>query len=266
MSASRRTVLSERDLAVLRLLLRFRLLTTTQLQRLLMTDGSVLTRARRMRSVLQRLRRLSVISQLDRHIGGIRAGSEGTVYRLTGRGLAVLARRDGVERRRIGGEPGERFVRHVLAVSELYIRLDEHVRETADELVAFDAEPLSWRSYTSPYGGITTLRPDAFVRTASGDFEHASFVEVDLSTESLTTVARKCHSYIAYWRSGNEQHHLGTFPRVVWATISSARAQRIAATIGRLAPEAQQLFAVTTLETAGAVFLGQMSAAEGGRP
>jgi hypothetical protein len=266
MSAPRRPALSDRDIAVLRLLLRFRLMTTTQLQRLIMTEGSPLTQARRMRSTLQRLGRVGVISQLDRHVGGIRAGSEGTVNRLTGRGLGILARLDGVERRRIGGEPGERFVRHVLAVSELYVRLSEHVRTTTDELLVFDAEPLAWRSFTGSYGGVTTIRPDAFVRTASGDAEHISFVEVDLATESQSTVARKCHAYLSYWRSGSEQRRLGTFPRVVWATLSAVHAQRIAATIERLTPEARQLFVVTTATTAPAVLLGQPSAMPGGRP
>jgi len=266
MSAPRRMALSERDVAVLRLLLRFRLMTTTQLQRVVMTEGSVLTQARRMRSTVQRLRRIGVISQLDRHVGGIRAGSEGTINRLTGRGLGVLARLDGVERRRISGEPGERFVRHVLAVSELYVLLTEHIRDTPDELLIFDAEPWAWRSYTSPYGGVSTLRPDAFVRTASGDAEHVSFIELDLATESLNTVSRKCHAYISYWRSGNEQRRLGTFPRVVWVTVSTARAQRIATTIGRLAAESRQLFAVTTIEHGPTALLGRPSAAEGGRP
>jgi Replication-relaxation len=265
-SAPRRLTLSERDVAVLRSLLRFRLMTTTQLQRVVMTEGSTLTQARRMRSTLQRLCRAGVISQLDRHVGGIRAGSEGTVNRLTGRGLGVLARLDGVERRRIGGQPGERFVRHVLAVSELYVRLSEHVRNTSEELLAFDAEPLSWRSFTGAYGGVTAIRPDAFVRTASGDAEHISFVEVDLATESLSTVARKCHAYITYWRSGDEQRRLGTFPRVVWATVSAAHAQRIATTIGRLTPEAQQLFVVTTAAMAHAALLGRVSPMPGGQP
>lgn len=263
MSASRRAAPSDRDIAVLRLLLRFRLMTTTQLQRLIMTEGSPATRARRMRSVLQRLRQSGVIGQLDRHIGGIRAGSDGTVYRLTGRGLAVLNRVDGSERRRVGGEPGERYVRHVLAVSDLYVRLNEHTRSHADDLIAFDAEPACWRTYPAPHGGTVTLRPDAFVRAASGDFEHASFVEVDLATESLTTISRKCRAYVAYWQSGVEHRRLGTFPRVVWLVPDERREQQVAAVIARMPTTHRPLFAVTTPERAVAVLLGQIETAGG---
>ncbi len=265
MSTSRRTALSERDVEVLRLLLRFRLMTTSQLQRLVMTEGSAYTRARRMRSVLQRLRERGVITQLDRRIGGIRAGSEGTVYRLSGRGLGELQRRDGTERRRIGGEPGERFVRHVLAVSELYVDLREQTRNGNDELLAFEAEPTSWRTYTSSHAGRVTLRPDAFARTADGDYEHASFVEVDLATESLATIGRKCRAYVAYWQSGVEQRRLGIFPRVVLVVPHHRRRSKLAAVIDRLPSEQRPIFAVTTPEQASAVLLGHLPEVGGGQ-
>ncbi len=231
-----------------------------------MTDGSVATRARRMRSVLQRLTRDQVVARLDRHIGGIRAGSDGTVYRLTGRGISVLNRIDGTERRRISNEPGERYVRHVLAVSEQYVRLTEQTRNTTDELLAFDAEPACWRSYAAPHGGIATLRPDAFARTASGDYEHASFIEVDLSTESLTTVGSKCRSYIAYRHSGQEQRLLGTFPRVVWVVPNIRRAKGISQVIARLPDDARELFTVGTSEQATTVLLGQPPGVLGASP
>ncbi|WP_396910324.1 replication-relaxation family protein [Mycolicibacterium sp.] len=264
MSASRRPALSERDLTVLRLLLRFRLLTTRQLQRLVMTDGSPVTRDRRMRAVLQRLRRIGVVRPLERHIGGIRAGSEGTVYRLTTAGMRALNHSDGTQRRRIGGEPGERYVRHILAVSELYVQLTEHTRESADEVLAFDAEPTSWRSYASAYGGTLTLRPDAFVRCASGDYEQASFVEVDLATESPATVGRKCRAYSTYARSGTEQRRIGTFPRVVWVVPHERRRHQVAAVISRLAPEDQPLYLATTTDEAVAALLGQLPDSAGG--
>ena len=264
MSASRRASLSERDVTVLRLLLRFRLLTTIQLQRLVMTEGSPTTRARRMRSVLQRLRRIGVVQQLNRHIGGIRAGSEGTVYRLTGRGIGALNRLDGIERRRIGGEPGERYVRHVLTVSELNVTLVEQTRDSTDELLVFEAEPVSWRSYTGPYGGVVTVRPDAFVRTARRDYEHTSFVEVDLATESVATVGRKCRAYVAYWQSGTEQRQLGTFPRVVWVVPDERRQRQVMTAVQRLPLEHRHLFAVTTFDHANRVLFGDFTPEEGG--
>lgn len=157
-------------------------MTTTQLQRVIMVNGSEITRARRMRAVLQRLRRERLVHQLRRRIGGIQAGSDGTVYRLSGRGIGVLNREDGIERRRVGREPGERYVRHVLAVSELFVIMTELTRGSTDELLTFEAEPQAWRTYTGPHGGRIGMRPDGFVRTASGQYEHTSFVEIDLAT------------------------------------------------------------------------------------
>jgi hypothetical protein len=257
MSGSRRTELSERDVRVLRLLLELRLLTTNQLERLVMTEGSAATRARRMRSVLQRLRRNRVVAQLDRRVGGIRAGSDGMVYRLTSRGVSTLNRLDGAERRRVGAEPGERYVRHVLAVSELYVSLTEQTRLSTSEVLIFAAEPAAWRSYPAPHGGTITLRPDAFVHTASDDYEDASFVEVDLATESLSTVSRKCRAYLAYWQSGVEQRRLGLFPRVVWVVPNVRRQQQLNTAIGRLPTDQRHLFAVTTPDVATDVLLGR---------
>lgn len=264
MSAHRRVVLSERDIAVLRLLLRFRLLTSTQLQRIVVQEGSTATQARRTRSVLQRLTRGQLVARLERRIGGIRAGSDGTVYRLTGRGVSILNRIDGTERRRVGGEPGERYIRHVLAVSELFVRLSERIHPGTDELLTFDAEPECWRTYSAPHGGLATVRPDAFVRTASGDYEHTSFVEVDLATESLPTIARKCRSYIAYWHSGKEQRSFGIFPRVVWVVPDHPRAHRLRQVIGRLPHQTQALFAVVIQDQSVAVLLGHQQDATGG--
>ena len=76
-AARLRARLGERDLAVLASLATLRLLTGKQLQRLHVTDGSPLTRARRARALLQRLTELRLVVRLDRRIGGIRARSDG---------------------------------------------------------------------------------------------------------------------------------------------------------------------------------------------
>jgi hypothetical protein len=219
-----------------------------------------------MRSVLQRLRQTGLVTPLSRRVGGIHAGSEGTIYRLTGRGLGILRRTDGIQRRRMSGEPGERFVRHVLAISELYVSLSEQTQSSDDEIVAFDAEPASWRSYPSPHGGLSTIRPDAFARTASGDYEHISFVEVDLSTESLTTIGRKCRAYIAFWQTGAEQRRSGTFPRVVWVVPDEHRRAKLMSLIRRMPADHGQLFVVTTPPRAAAVLLGHDEALGGQEP
>jgi len=57
-------------------------------------------------------------------------------------------------------------MRHLLAVSELYVQLREAARSNVLELLDFDAEPTCWRgSRDGPR--LVTLKPDAFVRLAS---------------------------------------------------------------------------------------------------
>ncbi|QII04367.1 hypothetical protein BH93_02405 [Rhodococcoides fascians A25f] len=249
-SAARRgrsSPLSDRDLAILRKLQGFRLATGDHLRRLHFTEGSPITRDRRCRSVLKRLTDVGLIGRLDRRVGGLHGGSQGFVYSLQGRGSGALARLDGTEPRRPRGEPGERFVAHVLAITETYVRLHEATGpERRHELLSFDPEPTCWRRYPAPHGGVSVLRPDAYVRVADTDYEDAFFVEIDRATESLTTIRAKCQAYAAYWRSGTEQASAGVFPKVVWIVPSEHRAHGIRRTISRLNQAEQQLFTVTT--------------------
>lgn len=257
--------LSERDVDVLRLLANLRLLTGRQLQRLVVADGSRTTRARRTRSVLLRLYERRLIQRLDRRVGGIRAGSDGFVYRLTSRGFGALAQIDGLPRRRVAGQPGERFVAHVLAVSELYVQLVDATRnedrEHSPSLVGFDAEPACWRRYPAAHSGTATIRPDAFVQTGDGEQGYVHFIECDMATESLTTIRAKCRSYVSYWRSGSEQRRIGTFPRVLWVVPNTARAERIEGVIRQLPVAVRPLFAVTTRKDAAGLLLGQSNEA-----
>lgn len=172
-AARLRARLGERDLAVLGSLAQLRLLTGSQIQRLHIADGSATTRARRTRAVLQRLTDLSVVVRLARRIGGIRAGSEGTVYGLTGLGQAVLGI-DGVHggRRRTVWTTKPAFQDLVLAIGNLCVRLTELSRENAVELLAFDAEPACWRRFPGSGGQPITLKPDAYVCLGIGEFEH----------------------------------------------------------------------------------------------
>ncbi|MGH3903842.1 MAG: replication-relaxation family protein [Pseudonocardiaceae bacterium] len=226
-------------------LARLRLLNGMQIQRLHLTDGSAATRARRTRSVLQRLTTLRLVARLDRRIGGVHAGSEGTVYGLTGLGLAVLA---------IGGPYGGRrrtiwttkpaFEGHVLAIGELCVCLEELSRQHVAELLAFDAEPACWRRFPGPGGQPITLKPDAYACLGIGEFEHRAFIELDQASEHLPTITRKCQRYVAYWHSGLEQQRHGVFPKVWWLVPSPHRRDGIASVIRKFAHSAQALFTV----------------------
>lgn len=89
-------------------------------------------------------------------------------------------------------------------------------------------------------GARETLRPDLYVVSAQGEFEHCWFLEIDNATESTPAVLRKCLQYQAYWRTGIEQQRSGTFPLVVWVTPNDRRCKQLAEAIAsarKLQPE-----------------------------
>jgi hypothetical protein len=196
-----------------------------------------------------------VLARLKRRVGGVRAGSAGYVYALDVVGQRIIDR-DQQTRSRRPWTPSAPFIDHALAVTELYVRLVEAGRRGEFELLAFDAEPACWRSFSGPGGERVTLKPDAYVRVGIGDFEELSFVEVDRATESNQAVAIKCDRYRLYWMTGGEQRRTKAFPRVVWLVPDGRRQQQLVDVAGKQPPEAWRLFKV-------AMFDGAMNALTG---
>jgi hypothetical protein len=212
--------LTPRDLLVLRSLAGLRLMTGRHVERLHFRHGSPVTQARRARAVLQRLHALGLVDRLDRRIGGVRSGSAGFVYRLTAKGRRALGLR-----RRNRPRSSAAFQDHILAVTELAVTLHDAHRARHLDLIEFQAEPASWRTWTGPAGERLHIRPDAFAIVAVGDYEHLWFVEVDRGTEPHTTIRRKVDAYRTYATSGTEQRRHGVFPRVAFlATSDTGRA------------------------------------------
>jgi len=234
--------LSDRDRAVLATLLRVRAATSGQLERLHFTDVS----ARQARLALASLVSRRLVTRLPRRVGGTRAGSAGYVYALDVAGLRLV--RAGLARAQRPWPLGLPFLRHTLAISELYARLVEADRAGGLALVDFATEPHCWRSFYGPGGARGTLKPDAFVVLRLDGFEDRWFIEVDRATESLPTIGRKCEAYRRYWQSGAEQERSGVFPRVLWVAPNDTRAEALADVCGRQPAEAWQLFGVTTSE------------------
>ncbi|MBP2322679.1 hypothetical protein JOF56_003064 [Kibdelosporangium banguiense] len=135
-------------------------------------------------------------------------------------------------------------------MSEMYVRSVEHSRAGNADLLTFDAEPACWRRFTGTGGEPIVLKPDVFVRVGVGDYELASFVEMDMGTESLPTIRRKCQVYLRYWRSGLEQQRYGVFPRVLWLVPNQHRVDGITTVLKRLARgAADSLFTVAPVES-----------------
>jgi hypothetical protein len=218
--------LTPRERAIIDTLDRLRVATTEHLRRLHFADLTQHSAARQAPKLLARLAEQQIVTKLERQLGGVRAGSKAAVWSLDRAGQYLAPSScgpaGGYQRRR-PWTPSLSFLAHRLAVSACFVDLTERCRDGVADLLDFEAEPLSWRRYASAYGGPSTLKPDAFVRLASGDFERGAFVEIDRATEARSTLTGKLRAYRQYWETGREQERRGYFPRVVFAVPDETR-------------------------------------------
>lgn len=255
-------VLTPREHELVQSLDRLRLASVKQLERLHFTAQSPRANARQARRTLSRLTHLRVVTRLARRIGGVRAGSRGAIYALdvAGQRLASACGPAGGIRIRRPWTPGPSFLAHHLAVTELYVNLVESAGRGEVELLAFDAEPAAWRTFTGMAGAKTVLKPDAFIRLGVGDFEDTYFIEVDRATHSGPSVARKLGVYRRYRQTGREQARWsGVFPEVLILVPSEARQSALHEVVGGQPAESRGLFRIALYREALAVLTGRKS-------
>jgi Replication-relaxation len=244
--------LDERDLELVRTVARFRVMSSRQLRELFFIGGSRQAVARSANRCLARLCDLGLLTRLPRRVGGVRAGSDGMVFALGVAAQRLLAGSSPVRRARSPHVPGARYLAHTLAVGGLYVALMQLSSSGVCELLAFEAEPECWREYPSRFGAVVVLKPDAALRLAVGEFELAWLVEVDLATESLTTIERKAQRHLDFFRSGVERRSRGIAPRVLWVVPSRERLDAIASALARLPASAREVFALVIAGEAAA--------------
>jgi hypothetical protein len=217
------------------------------------------SQARRVRRILARLVDERVLERLERRRGGPGGGSSTWVYALgpAGRRMVAYWAGEGLPRSRSVYEPSVAWTAHTLAVSELYVRLRAVEAAGRVELLAFDAEPACWRTYTRLGGAAGVLKPDAFVRLGVGEFEDSFFVEVDLGSEHRGQLVRQYRAYREYFRSGVEQAATGVFPSVLWVVPDARRLALLAGIHGELPAQDRRLFTVVTRDQALDVLCGE---------
>lgn len=239
--------LSDRDRQILATLRLLRVATGDQLERLYFAG----TTDRQRRRALERLEAARLIVRLPRQIGGIRAGSTGSVFALDLAGQRLIDHGGPAGGRRIERPwtPGLPFLAHTLAITELYVRLVLADRSGNLELLEFQAEPTAWRRFQGR-SGQTTLKPDAALRLGAGPYEDRWFIEVDRGTEAPGTIERKSAIYQAYWSTGREQATIGVFPKVLWLAPDQARADLLADVIDRVSGDSWQLHDVVPFAAA----------------
>ena len=224
-------VMPERDRQVLLRIAEHRYLSTHQIQRFDFTDhGSLDSAATTTRRVLRRFGRLGLVKALDRRVGGSRRGSAVNIWQITPP-AARLLRDDGATWR--GHEPSPRFLQHCLAIGDVHLGLRALQDKPTVQFVNVQLEPAAWRRHTGMGGEPRWLQPDLAATVTSSQWVDRWFIEVDLGTESLPTLLRKCGQYETYRASGIEQADHGVFPLVLWFFTKPQRAERLAQAVAR---------------------------------
>lgn len=253
--------LTDRDLAIFRVLAVHRFLRSDRIAELVGGSGQ---------QVLRRLCRLFHHGYLDRPRVQLdrydRGGSRPLVYGLAGRGAATLRRvhdipferiqwsrkRDGVERL---------FLDHALLVSETTTRfalgcVDSEV-EFFDPLdLEADApdEPSRW-SVSLPLSGSLGVIPDRIFRVRQGEESILCFLEADCGTMPVvrknldrSSIHRKLLAYAATWEQGLHRQLFGENRfRVLFVTTNKTRCAHLVEAAREL-PKGRGLFLFTTKE------------------
>ncbi len=224
-----RQQLGTRDLAVLESLRTWKLLKIEHLRRLHFVQHATKDTALRVaRRVLSRLEDTGLIRRLERKIGGVRAGSSGSIFCLSPLGHRLLGGQTKYWR-----EPSKMYGDHTLAIAELGSLAIDAARTAQVDLAEISTEPNVWRAYSSPTG-TKTLKPDLLIRLAGPKFEASWFIEVDLGTESTPTLRKRCQIYLDHYQSDEEQDQHGYYPSVLWVMHSEDRKDALTETIERL--------------------------------
>lgn len=237
--------LSERDWAIMHFVDRHRYATTTQIRRVFFLGHATQSAATRACTrVLDRLLVLRVLTRLERRIGGNRHGSAAFIWCLDVVGER-LTRTEGRPRRRFH-EPSFLFLNHTLAITDTHVRLQEAEHARLFSITRIQIETEAWQPYLTPSGVKSVLKPDLMASLATADYEDHWYIELDLATESMPVLLRKCRAYEDYRRTGRAQAEHGVFPRVLWVMPAQARVARLEAAIGAEAALPDRLFALTT--------------------
>jgi hypothetical protein len=257
--------LSERDLEIIEMVGRFKVVTADQIERRFFVDRVVesgagadtvayseRSRARNRQGVLKRLTDNRVLAHVGtRRKGGGKGGSSGHLYKLDTNGQRIAKFSSARPRRPyVGYTPS---IPHYLAVGELYVRLIEAERAGVLKLLTFETEPYSWRTF-----GNRVLKPDAFVQVgveANGQRRKGSFfIEVDRDEEYGTKISSKIPAYLDYL--AHEQPSGRVFPQVLFLCLSPQRMRYLKALAADHAP-ASNVFHVGLFDGAVELLSGQ---------
>jgi hypothetical protein len=238
--------LSARDWAVIFTVNRLRLVSGLQLERLHFHELAPRSRSVKRWQVLKRLVDAGVLVPLLRRVGTAHRGSGGLCYSLDSVGQRLVRLRvsdsSDVGVRRPRGL-GDRFVAHMLAVSDLYVGLIQRARLGGFTLGEFQAEGDAY--WPNGLGG--WLKPDAFIRLERGQaVVDYWWYEAELALKSHPAIERKLQAYLDFAKRGQLGPD-GIVPRVIVGVQRSRQQAAIQSVVDSLPEPADALFRVVAL-------------------
>lgn len=223
--------LSPREVQVIELVGRFRLMSANHLRELVFARTTSKTPLDR---TLKRLTDNGYLVRLGRFVGGYGGGSGQYVYQLGRVGWRFLKKGGGYRPLRVVDQ-------HTLAITDCFAALKQLEREGLLSVVVYTPEPASHLNV----GGVP-LTPDAYIELGllAPRRKFLYWLEVDRGTENADTLRGKCSRYwhaFAAWEGD-------VFPYVVFAVPDNVRQAELTRIIAGGPAEAQALFQVYLLD------------------
>lgn len=249
--------LTPRDKEILKTLRNTKCLFTYQVRRVFFTEAiNPQAAARATNRNLKKLRDYGLIDALvGRRVGGVRAGSASYIWYLTEQGNRLLDMDkkypENKPKRTRFTEPADTTLGHRMAIAECFVQLKEiSYREDGFRIKEVVFEPDNWHHYIYK-DKREVLKPDLFTVVAHHHFEYRYMIEIDLGTESISTVIGKCIRYRRYFQSGIEQEAHGVFPTVLWIVKDEKRKDKMEEAIREEFKSRHRIFLVITADEFG---------------
>lgn len=239
--------LDDRDRQILQLMRRLRFMRTDQLCRIFFQEPETTDRAKLSRTTrcLHRLEKWGVITHLPRKVRPNRGGTYGLVWHLTETGTRLLDICREIPKRQRPYEPSETFLKHALAVAEVYAVIMETARkEPAFAVKTIEIEREAAREHKTPAtyltpGKTTRICPDMFLEINNVDESGKRiadywYIEVDLGTERSKSLMEKCRRYVSYYKTGAPKKKHGVPPAVLFVVPDEQRKATILEVVRKL--------------------------------
>ena len=239
--------LDDRDRQILQLMRRLRFMRTDQLCRIFFQEPETTDRAKLSRTTrcLHRLEKWGVITHLPRKVRPNRGGTYGLVWHLTETGTRLLDICREIPKRHRPYEPSETFLKHSLAVAEVYtITMETARKEPAFAAKTIEIESEAAREHKTPATYLTPSKttricPDMFLEIDNVDESGKKitdywYIEVDLGTERSKSLMEKCKRYVSYYKTGAPQKEHGVTPAVLFVVPDEQRKATILEVVRKL--------------------------------